>query len=280
MLTRRQFLKAGATAAVATGLGVGLYSWQLEPHWVDVVTLPLPVAGLPDALVGARLVQLSDLHAGPRVSDDYLFDVFRRVTDLKPDILVVTGDFTHYYEDIFAHADRVYAQFPQGKLATLGILGNHDYGPAWSHSEVATRLSSIFGEHGIHILRNGIVDVAGVQIVGMDDLWGGAFEPAKALAGIDTKRPMLALSHNPDTVDLPGWDGFSGWILAGHTHGGQVKPPFLPPPQLPVENKRYTSGAFELSDNRRMYINRGVGYLHQVRFNARPEVTVFQLTRA
>lgn len=279
MLTRRQFLKAGAITAVA-GLSVGLYSWQVEPHWAEEVMLDLPVAGLPNALVGARLVQLSDLHAGPRVGDDYLFDVFGRVAELKPDILVVTGDLTHYYDDIFAHADRVFAQFPRGRLATLGVLGNHDYGPAWSHSEVATRLSSIFGEHGIRVLRNEIVDVAGVQIVGLDDLWGGAFEPAKALASIDAKRPMLALSHNPDTVDLPGWDGFSGWILAGHTHGGQVKPPFLPPPQLPVDNKRYTSGAFELSDNRRMYINRGVGYLHQVRFNARPEITVFKLTRA
>jgi len=279
MLTRRQFLKAGAITAVA-GLGVGLYSWQVEPHWAEEVMRELPVAGLPDSLVGARLVQLSDLHAGPRVGDDYLFDVFDRVAELKPDILVVTGDLTHYYDDVFAHADRVYARFPRGRLATLGVLGNHDYGPAWSHSEVATRLSSIFGEHGIRILRNEIVDVGGVQIVGLDDLWGGAFEPARALAGVDATRPMLALSHNPDTVDRPGWDGFSGWILAGHTHGGQVKPPFLPPPQLPVDNKRYTSGAFELSDNRRMYINRGVGYLHQVRFNARPEITVFELTRA
>ena len=83
-----------------------------------------------------------------------------------------------------------------------------------------------------------------------------------------------------DGCPQPGWGDYSGWILAGHTHGGQCKPPFLPPPLLPVKNRRYTSGEFELTGGRRMYINRGVGHLLRVRINARPEVTLFQLTRA
>jgi predicted MPP superfamily phosphohydrolase len=88
------------------------------------------------------------------------------------------------------------------------------------------------------------------------------------------------LSHNPDTVDEPGWGRYAGWILAGHTHGGQCKPPFLPPPLLPVRNRRYTAGEFTLSGGRRMYISRGIGHLQRVRFNVRPEVTVFHLDRA
>jgi predicted MPP superfamily phosphohydrolase len=78
-------------------------------------------------------------------------------------------------------------------------------------------------------------------------------------------------------VDLDGWQPFSGWILSGHTHGGQCKPPFLPPPVLPVKNKRYTSGAFAINGDRQMYISRGVGTVLPVRFNVRPEVTVFTL---
>jgi hypothetical protein len=100
------------------------------------------------------------------------------------------------------------------------------------------------------------------------------------LAALERQRPALALSHNPDTVDLTGWNRFEGWILAGHTHGGQCKPPFLPPPLLPVVNRRYTAGAFDLPGNRRLYISRGVGHLLQVRFNVRPEVTRFELQRA
>jgi len=69
-------------------------------------------------------------------------------------------------------------------------------------------------------------------------------------------------------------------VLSGHTHGGQCKPPFLPAPLLPVRNRRYTAGEFAVSGNRRLYISRGVGHLLKVRFNVRPEVTVFALARA
>jgi hypothetical protein len=88
------------------------------------------------------------------------------------------------------------------------------------------------------------------------------------------------LSHNPDVQDLPIWNGVRAWVLAGHTHGGQVKPPFLTPPILPVKNKRYTAGTFDVGPGRTMYINRGLGFLVQVRFDVRPELTLFTLTRA
>ena len=89
--------------------------------------------------------------------------------------------------------------------------------------------------------------------------------------------PSIVLCHNPDAADEPVWDDYQGWILAGHTHGGQCKPPFLPPPELPVKNRRYTAGEFGLSGNRRMYISRGVGHLLRVRFNARPEIPIFSM---
>ena len=114
----------------------------------------------------------------------------------------------------------------------------------------------------------------------MDDLWARRFDPALAMAALDPQQASIVLSHNPDTADEAGWGEYAGWILAGHTHGGQCKAPFLPPPMLPVKNKRYTCGEFALSGGRRMYINRGVGHLLRVRFNVRPEITVFTLERA
>ncbi len=96
----------------------------------------------------------------------------------------------------------------------------------------------------------------------------------------DRQKPAIVLSHNPDTADLAGWAGYQGWILSGHTHGGQCKPPFLPPPLLPVRNKRYTCGEVAVEGGRRLYISRGVGHTLMVRFNVRPEVTVFTLQPA
>ncbi|HVD60131.1 MAG TPA: metallophosphoesterase [Gemmatimonadaceae bacterium] len=279
MPTRRLFLKtAGSLIGAAAGLNV--YAWGIEPHWLELVRRPLPIRNLPAPLIGRTLVQISDVHTG-RVDDDYVIRTFDRVAALRPDIVVMTGDFISYTPRVFEdHVARVYPHFPKGRLATLGIPGNHDYGPGWNHPHIAKRVVEAVTPFGIRVLRNELVDVEGLQIVGLDDLWGGEFIPGKVLPRVDSTRASIVLSHNPDTVDLPVWTGYEGWILSGHTHGGQCKPPFLPPPILPVTNKRYTAGEFELSGRRRMYINRGVGHLLHVRFNVRPEVTVFGLQLA
>lgn len=280
MLTRRQFLKGSGSVLLAAA-GLGAYAWFVEPHWLEIVERPLGIRDLPGPLEGATLVQLSDLHVGQHVSDDYILGVFATLEQLRPDILVITGDLTSYHPDVVEQARRVYSRMPHGKLATLAILGNHDYGVGWSDVAHADRLVQAVSDLGINVLRNATVDVSGLHIVGFDDLWARRFDPRSALGSTSTVLPSIALSHNPDTVDLDGWGRFDGWVLAGHTHGGQCKPPFLPPPLLPVDNEAYTSGEFALSGGRRMYISRGVGHLQvQARFNARPEVTVFRLRPA
>ena len=274
-LNRRTFLRAGlSTFAAATA--VGTYTWRIEPEWLEVVHRPLPIRGLPPRLARKTLVQFSDIHVGPRVDDDYLIETFKRIGQLRPDIVVITGDLTSYSDTVFRQVESVYRYFPNGRLGTLAIPGNHDYGVNWSHPEVAQRVADAVRPFGIEMLRNEMREVEGLQVAGLDDLWAGRFDVGP-LARLDQHRGALVLTHNPDTVDLPGWDAYEGWILAGHTHGGQCKPPFLPPPLLPVRNTRYTCGEFELSGHRRLYVSRGVGHLLRVRFNVRPEVTIFEL---
>ena len=237
----------------------------------------LPVPRLPASLAGKTLMQISDVHAGTVVDAGYIVEAFRRAAALAPDIVVFTGDFVTYDPSVFAAIPAIYREFPRGRLATLAILGNHDYGPRWSHPEIADRLVQTVSELGITVLRNQSEVVEGLQIVGLDDWWARRFDPAAAFAASSPALPTIVLSHNPDTVDLPVWADFDGWILSGHTHGGQCKPPFLPPPMLPVRNTRYTSGEFDLAGRRRLYINRGVGHWYRVRFNARPEITLHEL---
>jgi predicted MPP superfamily phosphohydrolase len=161
----------------------------------------------------------------------------------------------------------------------VGVLGNHDHGPGWSRMEVAAGIVERAAASGIQILHNELHDVGGLQIVGLGDLWAHQFFPERVLRRVEPQRPALVLVHNPDAVDQGGWGDYDGWILCGHTHGGQCKPPFLPAPMLPVKNRHYRAGEYALCHGRRMYINRGVGHLLQVRFNVRPEVTVFTLER-
>jgi predicted MPP superfamily phosphohydrolase len=272
-LTRRRFLVSTAIA----GTGLGFYTWRWEPHWLQIVERPLPIANLPLHHVGSRLVQLSDLHIGAQVDDAYLLKTFERVRNLKPDIVVYTGDFTTYDADVVSHARKIFNQLPLGRLATLGILGNHDYGPGWANSENAHSIVELGNDFGVRVLRNEITEIDGLKIVGLDDLWAQRFQPERVLTDVSRNDASLVLSHNPDSADEPGWGAYNGWILCGHTHGGQCKPPFLPPPLLPVRNRRYQAGEYALNDGRRLYINRGVGHTLQVRFNVRPEVTLFYL---
>lgn len=281
MLTRRRFLALGG-AALASGLGVGLYSWQVEPHWVKVVRRPLSLAQLPPALEGRTLLQLSDLHVGHRVDSDYLIDALKTAASLAPDFVAITGDFVSYQSAReYGELARVLNSMPRGRIATVAALGNHDYGFGWRQIDVADQVTRVVSDAGAIVLRNEVRTLGGIQFAGLGDLWSPEFDSGAvaALRNVMPGLPTIVLAHNPDAQDLPIWGGIEGWVLAGHTHGGQVKPPFLPPPVLPVRNKRYTAGEFVVGDGRRMYINRGLGHLLQVRFNVRPEITLFTLVR-
>ena len=276
-LTRRRFV----LAAGASALGVGLYTWRIEPHRVKVVRRDLPVRNLPPALVGRTLVQVSDLHVGPHVDAGYLAVALRTVSALAPDIVAVTGDFMSIGNAArLDEVARVMENLTPPPLGCFAVFGNHDYGEQWRDAPLAERLDSRLSGIGVRVLRNAAADAGGLRIVGLDDLWSPNFRPEAVLADLDPDAPAVVLCHNPDAADRAVWGGFRGWILSGHTHGGQCKPPFLPPPLLPVVNRRYTSGAFDLGDGRWMYINRGLGHLKRVRFNVRPEFTVFRLARA
>ena len=276
-LTRRRFI-TGVGAAV---VGTFVYTWRVEPHWYEIVERDLPIRLLPATLEGKRLVQISDLHIGNLVDDDYIVGAIQHACSLA-DLLVITGDFMSCESgEQTDHVARVLeSSLRHPPLGTVAVLGNHDFGRGWKNPAVADNVQRRIEDAGVVLLRNSMTEVAGLQIGGIDDLWGGFYSPALVTDGFDPRKPSLVLCHNPDGADTGGWADYQGWILSGHTHGGQCRPPFLAPPLLPVKNRRYTAGEFDLHDGRSLYINRGLGYIRRVRFNARPEITVFTMRGA
>jgi uncharacterized protein len=244
-MKRRKFFKR----LFGTGLVAALYTWQVEPFWLEFVRIKMPIKNLPKELVGKTLMQISDMHIGDRFNYNFIIDALTTVFQH-----VVTGN-----------------------LGTIGVLGNHDYGKNWKESEVANKVVHILQAAGVPILRNEQKEINGLTIIGIDDYWGTNFQPHKVLNQHNPDASNLVLCHNPDVLDEPIWNNYKGWILSGHTHGGQVKPPFLDAPMLPVKNKKYSQGKIDLEDGRIVYINRALGNLWQVRFNVRPEITVFEL---
>jgi predicted MPP superfamily phosphohydrolase len=272
-LTRRGFLASGAAA-----LATGLYAWRIEPQWYEVVERALPIAGLPPELDGKRLVQINDLHVGPQVDSSYLKSALEHVGRMEPDLIALVGDFmTCHGSEQVDEVARVMESLPATKLGAFAVLGNHDYTNGWKDSATADLLVRRLDQSGVNVLKNESREVAGLRIYGVDDVWGPDFRLARTFRRYDRAQPSLALCHNPDGCDHDGWNEYRGWILSGHTHGGQCRLPYCRPPKLPVGNKRYVAGEYALKDGRMLYINRGLGHHLRVRLFARPEITVFTL---
>jgi predicted MPP superfamily phosphohydrolase len=239
------------------------------------------------------------------VRSAFLMRSFRAASELAPEFVARTGDFVSFRTaGEIRELARVLAVVPRGRLGTFASLGNHDYGRNWRSIAVADQVAAVARDAGMRVLRNEVEVVGGLQVAGLADFWspefgqghgdspsgplvalprdpgaGASADAHGALRRLAPALPTVVLSHNPDALDLPIWDGVRGWVLAGHTHGGQVKPPFLPPPIVPVRNRRYTAGAFDVGPGRTLYVNRGLGFLLQVRLNVRPELTLFTLER-
>lgn len=279
-MTRKIFLKRLLQLSILGAFPV-LYSWQVEPFWLEFVHKKMPIKNLPKELEGKTLMQISDLHVGTRFDWKFLIDSFKKAEKLEPDFVVYTGDFVqHGNEDERKDLEIVLKNAVFGKLGTLGILGNHDYGIGWSENEVADEIVKIAESAGIKMLLNESIEISGLNFIGFEDLWSNRFSPKKVMNNYAAEKANLVLCHNPDACDLDIWNTYQGWILSGHTHGGQCRIPGVVTPLLPVKNRKYVSGEIDLEDGRTLYINRAIGHSYQIRFMVRPEITVFTLTQS
>jgi predicted MPP superfamily phosphohydrolase len=280
-MKRRKFIKNTLWSSAGMVLITGLYAWQIEPFWLEFVKVKMPILNLPKKLIGKTVMQISDIHVGNKFDYQYIIDSFKKAKLLNPDFVVYTGDFISYEtKEQFTQLKEVMKFAVKGTLGTAGVLGNHDYGKNWREQNVADTTTEILENAGITILINQQKEMNGLNIIGIDDYWGINFNPEKIMSTYDHQKANIVLCHNPDVCDLNVWNDYKGWILSGHTHGGQVKPPFLKPPILPVKNKRYGAGEIDLHDGRTLYINRALGNLFQIRFNVRPEITIFKLSKS
>ncbi len=285
-LTRRAFLLRVCGGGVVVGLGAGAYAHYVEPFWPAVERLDLDLPGLAPALQGLRMVQISDLHLGSPGPFDYLRAQVERCQALEPELMVITGDFIHTADLRWSQPLVSLLRSLQAPLGVFAILGNHDFGVWGPHPQprgpaVAARIEQLLLEAGLTVLRNQAQVVAhadaALQLVGIDDEWSGYCDPDQAFADADPDLPTIVLTHDPDTVPALN-DKPYDWVLCGHTHGGQVRIPLFGAPILPIKHRRFDAGRFDVNGHR-LYVNRGLGSLSGVRFNCRPEITVFTLTR-
>jgi uncharacterized protein len=237
----------------------------------------IPVAGLPEGWHGARIVQLSDLHAGRHVTRERLQAIARRAARLKPDLLVVTGDIVHNSPAFARQAAEAIASIP----ATHGVfacLGNHDFwaGPDAVEAELERAGVRVLRNRGVLLTRAG----DGLWLCGVDDPWSGRFDLRGALRGRPDGAATVLLSHQPNTWQRAQELGVE-LQLSGHTHGGQVALLWLHRSlSLARFITPFVAGLYSAGRSY-LYVNRGAGsVMPMVRLGARPEVTELTLVPA
>jgi predicted MPP superfamily phosphohydrolase len=234
----------------------------------------IPVAGLPPGWCGARIVQLSDLHAGRHVTKERLRRIALRAARLKPDLLVVTGDIVHNSPDFARQAAEAIASIP-ARYGAYACLGNHDF---WAGADAVERELE---RAGVRVLRNRGVLLErggdGLWLCGVDDPWNGRFDLRAALAGRPADAAIVLLSHQPNTWPRAQELGVQ-LQLSGHTHGGQVALLWLHRSlSLARLITPFVAGLYRAGSSY-LYVNRGAGsVMPMVRLGARPEVTELTL---
>src|SRR5665213_3395267 len=280
IITRRIFVRS---AMLAAG-GFGVYAATHARHELEIVRRTILIRDLPDSFQGFRIAQISDIHLVEWTEPWFLRRVVAEVNKLAPDLVALTGDFISRgprsdrvaYQAMPVCAEELSAlQCPQ----RFAILGNHD---VQVNSAMVVR---VLAAAKIPTLVNRFAAIER----GGDRLWlCGVDDPATSVPYLaeavpaNPGAPVILLAHEPDFADnvrrhprFPLID----LMLSGHSHGGQVRLPWIGPLVLPPMGQKYVSGLFRF-DQMQLYVNRGIGTVGvPFRFDCPPEITEITLQR-
>ena len=273
---------AGAGVIV---LSLAVYAVLVEPFRIGLTKVEIPIPGLPKELDGLTICHLSDTHTSRYGRlEDKIYDM---LLQLRADICVITGDLFDSMAGVQA-LDQVLEGIDP-PLGVYAVLGNGDHGKnLMTPDEIVKRLS----ETRINLLVNShqTVNVRNhnLRIIGVDDPFKGMDHFGRATAGLSKNGFRLLLAHSPDILsEVDG--GHVDLVLAGHTHGGQVKLPILGAiwlhsnRRIPVcdgyfDSKRLSKLLKRDMAGVRMYVSRGLGSSGiTARFACPPEIALITL---
>ena len=249
------------------------YGRKVEPSWIEIVQIPVTLPHLSAELEGYRIVQITDVHADRWMTRDRIAQIAEQMNQQHPDLMVLTGDYVTNNPETYAASLDGFGKLkaPDGVLA---VLGNHDQ---WSNPQI---IKEALEKNGIQVLKNEVITIhhkgGTLQIAGVGDVWSGEHDLNKVLQQLPGSSAAIMLAHEPDFADETAATERFDLQLSGHSHGGQVKIPFLKR-VTPELGHKYPIGQYQVGDLIQ-YTSRGVGVsgLH-VRFNCRPEITVITL---
>ena len=272
-VTRRGLLQLFGAFAGGAG-AAGAYAFAVEPSWLEVTRNDIPVPGLPASLEGLKIAHWTDLHI--KGQTDLHENLLYALEKERPDILVLTGDMSagQWRPGEFRE---FFSRVKSPGMEVVAALGNWDY---WSGA-MADGLPKEYKALGIRLLVDeGIRSKSGLEVYATDDASHQSNKRDAILkkAGEGGGHRLL-LTHSPYILD-EFEKGNRSWALAlaGHTHGGQVYLGKITT-WLPPGCGRFMKGFYKTPGGL-AYVSRGLGMsILDVRFNCRPEMPLFTLTR-
>jgi predicted MPP superfamily phosphohydrolase len=276
--TRRQFLYRGALVGAVAIAGDSLL---LEPSRPRIVRRDFVLPRWPERMNGFTIALLSDFHYDPYFSVHPLRRAIPLVNGLRPDLIVLTGDFVSV--PVFGDESKgAIAAEPCARLlcqmtapnGLWAVLGNHDV------DTDPDRVTHALQGEGIRVLVNQSVAIerlgARVWLAGVDDVMNGSANLTTTLQNVPASEAVVLLAHEPDFADEASKFPID-LQLSGHSHGGQVRIPLLPPLFLPELAKKYIWGSYRVG-GLSLYTNAGLGTVNiPVRLNCPPEITLLTL---
>jgi predicted MPP superfamily phosphohydrolase len=244
-------------------VGLAVDAFFIEPYRVAVTRSEIQGAvGTP-----LKIAHLTDMHThGVGLRERKVLAVLDAE---KPDVIFITGDSLAGYGGTYEDCAKLYARL-HAPLGVWFVNGN------WENERPVRRERAFYQEAGIHLLLNANTMLRpGVWAVGLDDTTDGDPRPDQALAGVPTGAYKIALFHEPAFFDKIA--SRVNVAFAGHTHGGQIRIPFVYPFWLPKGSGRYLEGWYQES-GAKMYVSRGLGMSTiPARFLCPPEVAIITI---
>lgn len=262
----RRFLKTRKTkvfsAFLVFGIGCLLYAYFIEPYNLEItrhqITAPIQTP--------IKIAHLTDLHSnGIGRLERKLLAILETE---KPDLILLSGDQISTDRD-YEGCRELLKQF-NAPLGVVVVPGNHEN---WFPPKAGR---NYFESLGLKYLVNQNLKITdGVWVLGMDDAMTGHPDVNRAQINVPESAFKIGLFHSPALFEEVA--GRCDLIFAGHSHGGQVRLPFIAPFWLPRGCNDFVEGWFERKGSK-MYVSRGLGMsVLPLRFNCRPEVAIITL---
>lgn len=272
---RYKRLRIALIAIILFGLGLAIWAFFIEPNRLVTRQQTIAIDRWPSGLSDFKIAVLSDIHAGGRFIDEKkLRLIVERTNELQPDLIVIAGDYISGGRNHHAMDPEVFAPILKDFRARFGVysvLGNHDW---WFDGE---RVRRALEANGMKVLEN---DVAWIEtpggsfwLAGLADLWTRPQYIQQTIAKLPGEEPVIAITHNPDI--FPRLPQRVSLLLAGHTHGGQVKFPFIGTVVHTTDFGDHYEAGHVFENGHHLYVTTGIGTsIIPVRFGVTPEIVL------